>query len=109
MFTSPANQFMKTLKPAGYVEPIRDFENAETFGVTKLEEFTWKQIFDSDACTRCGRCQDGCPAYLTNKHLSPKKLVQDIKAYWEEQAPVVIAAKKAAAGGEVTIPSPKSR
>ncbi len=107
MFTSPANQFMKTLKPAGYVEPIRDFENAETFGVAKLEEFTWKQIFDSDACTRCGRCQDGCPAYLTDKHLSPKKLVQDIKAYWEEQAPVVIAAKKAAAGGEVTIPEPE--
>ncbi len=93
--TTPANHFMASLKPVGYLEPIRDFENAETFGVGQLEEFTWKQIFDSDACTRCGRCQDGCPAYLTGKPLSPKKLVQDIKTYWLEKAPAAVAAKKA--------------
>jgi len=92
MVTSPANQFMKTLKPVGSLEPIRDFETAESFGVGKLDEFTWKQIFDSDACTRCGRCQDGCPAYLTGKHLSPKQMVQDIKDHWLERAPVVFAA-----------------
>ncbi len=62
----------------------------------KLEEFTKKQIFDSDACTRCGRCQDGCPAYLSGKPLSPKKLIQDLKTYWLEQAPAAIAAKRAA-------------
>ena len=60
----------------------------------KLEEFTWKQIFDSDACTRCGRCQDGCPAYLSGKPLSPKKVIQDLKTYWLEQAPAAIAAKR---------------
>ena len=65
----------------------------ESFGVSKLEEFTWKQIFDSDACTKCGRCQDGCPAYLSGKHLSPKKLVQDIKTHWLEKAPLAIKAK----------------
>jgi Fe-S oxidoreductase/nitrate reductase gamma subunit len=106
--TSPVNQFMKTLKPIGTIEPIRDFETAETFGVAKLEEFTWKQIFDSDACTRCGRCQDGCPAYNTGKHLSPKKMIQDIKDHWLERAPVVAAAKKAAGeGGEAHIPEPE--
>jgi Fe-S oxidoreductase/nitrate reductase gamma subunit len=98
MITTPANHFLQSHKPAGYIEPIRDFENAEAFGVGKLEEFTWKQIFDSDACTRCGRCQDGCPAYLTGKPLSPKKLVQDIKTFWLEKAP---AAVKAAKAGEV--------
>jgi len=100
IITGAANQYMKTSKPAGMLEPIRDFENAETFGVGQLEDFTWKQIFDSDACTRCGRCQDGCPAYLSGKPLSPKKLLQDIKTHWLERAPVVIKAKKAAGVGE---------
>ncbi len=82
---------------SGRIEPIRDFENAESFGVGKLEEFTKKQIFDSDACTRCGRCQDGCPAYLSGKPLSPKKVIQDLKTYWLEQAPAAVAAQRAAA------------
>ena len=105
IITTPANHFLKTFKPTGFIEPIRDFENAEAFGVGKLEEFTWKQIFDSDACTRCGRCQDGCPAYLTGKPLSPKKVVQDIKTHWLEKAPLdplmaKMAAKLAAFKGE---------
>lgn len=97
MITTPANHFFSSLKPAGYMEPIRDFETAESFGVNKLEEFTWKQIFDADACTRCGRCQDGCPAYLSGKPLSPKKLIQDIKTYWLERAPLAAKAKRKAA------------
>jgi Fe-S oxidoreductase/nitrate reductase gamma subunit len=98
IITTPANHFMVSLQPAGAIEPIRDFETAESFGVGKLEEFTNKQIFDADACTRCGRCQDGCPAYLSGKPLSPKKLIQDLKSYWLEQAPAAVAAKRAAAG-----------
>ena len=97
IITTPANHFMQNMKPVGTIEPIRDFENAESFGVGQLGEFTWKQIFDADACTRCGRCQDGCPAYLTGKPLSPKKMVQDLKTYWLEKGPAAIAAKKAAA------------
>ena len=96
MITTPANHFMASLQPAGAIEPIRDFETAESFGVGKLTEFTNKQIFDADACTRCGRCQDGCPAYLSGKPLSPKKLIQDLKSYWLEQAPAAVAAKRAA-------------
>ncbi|MBP7734875.1 MAG: 4Fe-4S dicluster domain-containing protein [Spirochaetes bacterium] len=63
------------------------FEVAESFGVSKVEDYTWKQLMDSDACTRCGRCQDNCPAWLTEKPLSPKKLVNDIKANMEERIP----------------------
>ncbi|MEI7590766.1 MAG: (Fe-S)-binding protein, partial [Deltaproteobacteria bacterium] len=96
IITTPANYFMKSLKPVGTIEPIKDFENAESFGVGKLEEFTNKQIFDADACTRCGRCQDGCPAYLSGKHLSPKQLIQDLKTYWLEKAPAAVLAKKKA-------------
>ncbi|MBN2282496.1 MAG: 4Fe-4S dicluster domain-containing protein [Deltaproteobacteria bacterium] len=108
IITTPVNQYMKSLKPAGYLEPIADFETAESFGVGRLEDFTWKQIFDSDACTRCGRCQDGCPAYLSGKPLSPKKLIQDIKKHWEERVPIVMAARKAAGEeGEPEIPAPE--
>jgi len=63
------------------------FEVAESFGVSKVEEYTWKQLMDSDACTRCGRCQDNCPAWLTEKPLSPKKLVNDIKDNMDERIP----------------------
>ncbi|MDO9585197.1 MAG: 4Fe-4S dicluster domain-containing protein, partial [Syntrophales bacterium] len=99
IITTPANQFFASLKPAGYLEPIRDFETAESFGVGKLEDLTWKQIFDADACMRCGRCQEGCPAYLSGKPLSPKKFIQDLKTYWITRASAAVAAQKAAAGG----------
>lgn len=115
--STPANQFMASLAPAGSLTPIRDFETAESFGAGRLEDFTWKQIFDADACTRCGRCQDGCPAYLSGKPLSPQKMIQDIKTCWLKEAPFAIAAKKAAktaaktAGGgedaEMTVPEKK--
>ncbi len=96
IFTTPANQYMKTMQPTGQLEPIQDFENAESFGVGQIQDFTWKQIFDGDACTKCGRCQDGCPAYLSGKPLSPKKLTQDVKNFWLEKVPAAIAEKKAA-------------
>ncbi|MCX5853045.1 MAG: heterodisulfide reductase-related iron-sulfur binding cluster [Deltaproteobacteria bacterium] len=109
IITTPANHFMAALSPVGRLEPIRDFETAESFGAGQLEEFTWKQIFDADACTRCGRCQDGCPAYLSGKPLSPKKMVQDLKTYWLFRAPLVVAAKKAAkSAGAPAVPETPS-
>jgi Fe-S oxidoreductase/nitrate reductase gamma subunit len=79
LVSSPLNQFFRSFSPKGEVKPILDIENAETFGVAKLSEFTWKQLLDADACTRCGRCQDNCPAHLSEKPLSPKKVIQDLK------------------------------
>ena len=96
IITTSANHFLASLKPVGNLEPIRDFETAESFGVGRIEEFTKKQIFDSDACTRCGRCQDGCPAYLSGKPLSPKKVIQDLKTHWLERASATVAARKSA-------------
>ncbi|MBW1838317.1 MAG: 4Fe-4S dicluster domain-containing protein [Deltaproteobacteria bacterium] len=77
--SSTLNIFLRSTGPKGVLEPITDFETAETFGVTTINEFTWKQLLDLDACTRCGRCQDQCPAYLSEKPLSPKKMTQDLK------------------------------
>lgn len=93
---SPVNVLFKTSRPKGALSLV-NLETAETYGVGRIQDFTWKQIFDLDACTNCGRCQDRCPAYLTEKPLSPRKVVQDLKAYWIEQAPALIADKKAKA------------
>ena len=82
-----------------YVMPLiapSEFETAESFGVGSIEHFTWKKLMDSDACTRCGRCQDNCPAYLTEKPLSPKKIQTDTKAAMDERVPMIMAAKKGA-------------
>ena len=70
-----------------------EFETAETFGVSKVEEYTWKQLMDGDACTRCGRCQDNCPAYLTEKPLSPKKMINDVKDNMDERIPQLMVAE----------------
>jgi len=88
ILTSSLNMMFRGVedKPRGAIAPIPDFENAEEFGVNNIEGFTWRQIFDLDACTRCGRCQDRCPAHLTQKPLSPKKFIQDLKGEWEKTA-----------------------
>jgi Fe-S oxidoreductase/nitrate reductase gamma subunit len=75
--SSTLNVFLRKLEPRGALAPIEDMENAETFGVYYPEQFTWKQLLDGDACTHCGRCQDNCPAYLSDKPLSPKDIVVD--------------------------------
>ncbi|MBN2494196.1 MAG: 4Fe-4S dicluster domain-containing protein [Deltaproteobacteria bacterium] len=58
--------------------------DVESFGAARLEELSWKSLLDGDACIRCGRCQENCPAKLTDKQLNPKQLVQDIKGHMEE-------------------------
>ncbi|MFA5079733.1 MAG: 4Fe-4S dicluster domain-containing protein, partial [Dehalococcoidia bacterium] len=106
---SPVNVLFKTSRPKGALSTV-DLENAETYGIGKIEDFTWKQLFDLDACTNCGRCQDRCPAYLTDKPLSPRQLVQDLKTHWLERSPALLEEKKAKAkaakaGGEAA-PAP---
>ena len=84
--TAPANIYFRSLTPKGELPPIRNFETAETFGASKLEELTWKQLFDMDACTRCGRCLDHCPGAVTGKPLAPKKNWDSLRAHMEERA-----------------------
>ena len=88
----PINVFFRNLGPRGALAPI-DLETAENFGVAKIEDFTWKHLMDLDACTRCGHCQDNCPAYLSGKPLSPKKVIQDLKSNLLERAPVLLKNK----------------
>jgi Fe-S oxidoreductase/nitrate reductase gamma subunit len=85
LFLSPLNIFFRSLKPKGALDPIPNFEEAETFGVKGIFEFTWKQLLDLEACTNCGRCQDVCPAHLSEKPLSPRRMTQNLKQHlWRE-------------------------
>ena len=89
---SPLNVFFRSLKPKGALIPI-DLENTEIFGVSEIEHFTWKQLLDLDACTRCGRCQDACAAYFSGKALNPKQVIQDLKLHLQEVYPIPLVRK----------------
>jgi Fe-S oxidoreductase len=86
LISAPLNTFFADLKPKGVLEPIPDFEQAESFGASTLADFTWKQLLDLEACTACGRCQAQCPAYNSGKPLSPKQLILDLRNYMHERA-----------------------
>jgi Fe-S oxidoreductase len=91
LFLSPINIFYRPFRHRGVVEPIPNFEEADTFGVTNISEFTWKQLLDLEACTNCGRCQDACPAHLTGKPLSPRRMTQNLKEHLWREGPKLLA------------------
>lgn len=59
-------------------------ENATSFGVGKVQDFTWKQLLDAQACVECGRCVEQCPANHTGKPLDPRKIMHDMKGAYKE-------------------------
>ncbi len=70
---------------------IKNIDEAERFGVESIEENTWKDLLDLDACIRCGRCQENCPAYYTGKKLNPKiTVIQAMKKHLDEKAPYLL-------------------
>ncbi len=79
IFTTSANYLFTDRGPTGKLTNIDlEDEDAETFGASQIGEMRWKDIFDADACTLCKRCQDRCPAYATEKPLSPMKVVNQL-------------------------------
>ena len=60
-------------------------------GVGAAEDFSWKGILDFDTCTECGRCQDQCPAWNTEKPLSPKLMIMALRDHTIAKAPYLLA------------------
>ena len=78
MFTSPLNMYLKDRdRPKGAMKPMPNLMETEleTFGASTVEDFTWKQLLDTDSCTMCGRCTSVCPANATGKPLDPREIV----------------------------------
>jgi Fe-S oxidoreductase/nitrate reductase gamma subunit len=78
MFTSPLNMYLRAReRPKGAMRPLPNLMETEleSFGASTVEDFTWKQLLDTDACTMCGRCTSVCPAHATGKPLDPREIV----------------------------------
>jgi len=115
VFMSVPNVFLSRLEPLGKLDTMESItkevkimmdpdqafasppEGAETeeevperFGILDVEDVSWKNYFDSLACTECGRCTSVCPANTTGKLLSPRKIVMDVRARMKEKGPGLI-------------------
>jgi Fe-S oxidoreductase/nitrate reductase gamma subunit len=78
MFTSPLNMYLRDRdRPKGAMKAMPNLMETEleSFGASVVEDFTWKQLLDTDACTMCGRCTSVCPAHATGKSLDPREIV----------------------------------
>src|SRR5204863_5860071 len=78
MVTSPLNMYLSDRdRPKGAMKPLPNLMESEleSFGAAVIEDFTWKQLLDTDACTICGRCTSVCPAHATGKPLDPREIV----------------------------------
>jgi Fe-S oxidoreductase len=75
----------KTMRPMDLED-----ENAEQFGASDVEHLTWKNLLDGYSCTECGRCTAACPANITGKVLSPRKIMVNTRQRLMEKAPLVV-------------------
>jgi heterodisulfide reductase subunit C/nitrate reductase gamma subunit len=62
----------------------------ERFGIKDAEDASWKNYFDSLACTECGRCTSVCPANITGKKLSPRKVMMDLRSRMKKKGPLMV-------------------
>jgi heterodisulfide reductase subunit C len=110
VFMSVPNVFLSRLDPLGKLQnmdsitrevklmlsPDTAFSAApadtpvERFGVKDAEDASWKNYFDSLSCTQCGRCTSVCPANITGKKLSPRKIMMDLRARMKEKGPLMV-------------------
>ncbi|CAL9517892.1 putative iron-sulfur-binding oxidoreductase FadF [Streptomyces sp. enrichment culture] len=74
-------------KPIDFTDPGDD----DVFGVSQVEQFSWKGLLDFSTCTECGRCQSQCPAWNTGKPLSPKLLIMSLRDHAHAKAPYLLA------------------
>ncbi|OLB65699.1 MAG: hypothetical protein AUH94_00440, partial [Ktedonobacter sp. 13_2_20CM_2_54_8] len=79
LMATPFNVFFRSYGPKGALPLLENIEERDDYGVSKPEQFTWKQLLDGYACTECGRCNTVCPATNTGKPLFPKEIILGVK------------------------------
>jgi len=96
------NDLIRSAPPKGMVGLI-DLKNQATFGVSRVDNFTQRDLLDIQACVVCGYCQENCPANLTDKPLNPRLIVRDVRANLLANAPALLKKQEpslALIGGE---------
>ena len=81
ILASHFNLFFHPTGPKGSLQPIKGLEKAESLGVSRIAEFSWKQLLDLYACTECGRCTANCPASISGKPLKPRDIIHNLKVH----------------------------
>lgn len=90
LITGPLNILLRRTEPVGRLSTLDlEDEEAESFGVGQIEDFTQKQLLDLYACVECGRCTNVCPASNTGKLLSPMHLIVKLRDHLIEKGTAV--------------------
>ncbi len=90
LITAPINIWLGRAETPGKLKKLDlEDEEAESFGVGKIEQFTQKQMLDFYACVECGRCTNVCPASNTGKALSPMHLITKLRDHLTEKGAAV--------------------
>ncbi len=76
---TPVNILLRPRRKDGVLEKIDNIDEAEILGTGKIKEFSSQQLLSFDACVRCGRCEEACPAYLCGMDYTPRSLVQTLR------------------------------
>ncbi len=111
MLVDYANLMFKDDMAAKKLPRVSEERQKVAMGYQKIEDFTWKELLDFDACTKCGRCHVACPAQNAGTPLSPRDLILDLRTYvndstggvaeWFEQKDTSGKEHKAIAGGVI--------
>jgi ferredoxin len=72
------------LDPSAVPPAANPGSEPQRFGAKDVRDLTWKQLMDAYSCTECGRCTSSCPANITGKKLSPRKIMMDTRDRLEE-------------------------
>ena len=94
VITSLPNTFLSNTSGPGVVGAMRpmdlEAEGVEVFGAADVQDLTWKNLLDGYSCTECGRCTAACPANITGKPLSPRKIIVNTRQRTMELAPLLV-------------------
>ncbi|SFR33730.1 (Fe-S)-binding protein [Halogeometricum limi] len=84
MISSFANVVTADEKAGKRLPGVPEDESPDEIGYTSIDDLSWRQLLDTDACTKCGRCSSVCPAKASGRNLDPRDVILDLKRYREE-------------------------